>query len=77
MIYNVLVSGVQQSDSVLHIHLVILFQILNFFVLAVLRGTWDLGSLTRNSTHTASLEVRSPKPLDHQGVLKILLIVTR
>ena len=59
MIYNVLVSGVQQSDSVLRIHLVILFQILNFFFFwAVLHGTWDFSSMTRNSTHTASLEVK-------------------
>ena len=54
----VLISAVQQSDSVLYIYVYICvciykysFSYSFFFFLAVRHGTWDLSSLTRDRTH--------------------------
>ena len=45
-------------------------------IVAVLSGLWNLSSPTRDFTHTLAVEAQSPNPLDHQGILKVLLLPT-
>ena len=51
LIYNMLVSGIQQSESVIHIHISTLFKKL-IYILAAPHSIWDLSSLIRDQTCT-------------------------
>ena len=45
--------------------------LLFLFFLSKPHGVWDLSSLTRGLTHTASIGIAESRPLDHQGSHKM------
>ena len=69
----VLVSGVQQNDSVIYIQISTLFHFFSlFFVLVASCSMWDLSSPTRDPTHGSAMGVWS---LNHWATREVTRIL--